>query len=94
MDPLDTTRAHVDAFARTIAEVENLSPASVARRLSTLSKFYRYAEGEEPSRATPSLTSDARRSGPRAVRFTGSSANVSGGDPYRLSCSSPHGPHS
>ena len=47
LDPLDVTRGHVDAFARTIGEVDHLSPATVARRLSTLSSFYRYAEGEE-----------------------------------------------
>lgn len=36
----------MDALARTLEEVENLSPARVARRLSTLSSFYRYCEGE------------------------------------------------
>ncbi len=47
LDPLAATRAHVDAFARQMDEVEVLSPATVARRLSTLSGFYRYAVDEE-----------------------------------------------
>ena len=43
IDPLATQRAHVDAYARTMAEVDGRSPATVARHLSTLSGFYRYA---------------------------------------------------
>jgi site-specific recombinase XerD len=53
LDPLDATRGHVDAFARTIGEVDHLSPATVARRLSTLSSFYRYAEGEDAITRNP-----------------------------------------
>jgi integrase/recombinase XerD len=53
LDPLDTTRGHVDAFARTITEVDQRSPATVARRLSTLSSFYRYAEGEDAISRNP-----------------------------------------
>lgn len=47
VDPLAATRAHVDAYARTLAEVEGRSPATVARRLSTLAGFYRYAVAED-----------------------------------------------
>lgn len=47
VEPLAATRAHVDAYARHQAEVEGRSPATVARRLSSLSGFYRYALGEE-----------------------------------------------
>ncbi len=47
LDSLAATRGHVDAFARTVSEVDHGSPATVARRLSTLSSFYRYAEGED-----------------------------------------------
>jgi integrase/recombinase XerD len=53
LDPLAATRGHVDAFARTIAEVDHRSPATVARRLSTLSSFYRYAEGEDAVTRNP-----------------------------------------
>ncbi len=47
LDPLAAQRAHVDAYARTLAEVEERSPATVARHLSTLSGFYRYAVAED-----------------------------------------------
>ena len=47
VDPLSAQRAHVDAYARTLAEVDGRSPATVARHLSTLSGFYRYAVGED-----------------------------------------------
>jgi integrase/recombinase XerD len=53
LDPLDATRGHVDGLARTIGEVDHLSPATVARRLSTLSSFYRYAEGEDAITRNP-----------------------------------------
>ncbi len=47
LDPLTATRAHADAFARHCSEVEGLSPATVARRLSALAGFYRYALSED-----------------------------------------------
>ena len=47
LDPLEAQRAHVDAYARTLAEVEGRSPATVARHLSTLSGIYRYAVAED-----------------------------------------------
>jgi integrase/recombinase XerD len=47
VDPLSAQRAHVDAYARTLAEVEDRSPSTVARHLSTLSGFYRYAVAED-----------------------------------------------
>jgi integrase/recombinase XerD len=42
---LDAHRVHVDAFARD-AEVAGVAPATIARRLSTLSGFYAYALDE------------------------------------------------
>jgi site-specific recombinase XerD len=47
IEPLAAVRAHIDAYARELAAVHQLSPASVARRLSALSSFYTYAVGEE-----------------------------------------------
>lgn len=52
LDPLAAQRAHVDAFARILAEVEykpgkTRSPATVARHLSTLAGFYKYAVAED-----------------------------------------------
>jgi len=47
VDPLQATRAHVDAYARSLAELEHRSPATVARRLSALAGFYRYALSED-----------------------------------------------
>jgi len=47
LDPLNAQRAHLDAYARTLAEVECRSPATVARHVSTLSGFYRYAVAED-----------------------------------------------
>lgn len=47
LDPLVVARAHVDAYARDLAELQKRSPATVARRLSTLSGFFHYAESED-----------------------------------------------
>ena len=47
IDPLAAQRAHVDAYARTLAEVDGRSHATVARHLSTLAGFYKYAVGED-----------------------------------------------
>jgi integrase/recombinase XerD len=47
VDPLAGTRTHVDAYARHLGEVEHRSPATVARRLSALSGFYRWAVDED-----------------------------------------------
>lgn len=46
-DPLTATRAHVDAYARSSGELEGLSASTVARRLSALAGFYRYAVAED-----------------------------------------------
>lgn len=46
LDPLEVVRAHVDGWARQLEEIGGYSPASVARRLSTLAGFYRYASNE------------------------------------------------
>jgi site-specific recombinase XerD len=47
LDPLAASRAHVDAFARQCAEIDRLSSATVARRLSALAGYYRYALSED-----------------------------------------------
>ena len=41
--PLGATRSDVSAYARHLEEVEDRSPSTVARRLSALSGFYRFA---------------------------------------------------
>src|SRR4051812_27606085 len=42
LGPLDAERAHVEVYAREL-ERRGRAPATVARRLSTLPSFYRYA---------------------------------------------------
>lgn len=46
-DPLAANRAHVDAWARKLAEIDGRTPATVARKLSAVSGFYRYAVNED-----------------------------------------------
>jgi integrase/recombinase XerD len=46
VQPLGALRAHVDAYARELAEARGQSPATVARRLSALASFYGYAVEE------------------------------------------------
>lgn len=53
VDPLVAQRAHVDAYARTLAEVDGRSPATVARHLSSISGFYRYAVAEDAVSRNP-----------------------------------------
>src|SRR5690242_15979566 len=56
---LDATRTTVDAYARDLAERPHgprntpLSPATVARRLATLSGYYRYALSEDSIARSP-----------------------------------------
>jgi site-specific recombinase XerD len=45
LGPLDAERAHVEVYAREL-ERRGRAPATVARRLSTLASFYRYAVEE------------------------------------------------
>jgi site-specific recombinase XerD len=47
VDPLAASRAHVDAWGRKLSEIDDRTPATVARKLSTLSGFYRYAVNED-----------------------------------------------
>jgi integrase len=44
---LAANRAHVDAWARKLAEIDGRTPATVARKLSAVSGFYRYAVNED-----------------------------------------------
>jgi site-specific recombinase XerD len=46
LDPLKISRCHVDGWARLLREIDGRSPSTIARRLSTLSGFYRYAVDE------------------------------------------------
>jgi integrase/recombinase XerD len=46
VDPLTAHRAHVDAYARELAEVQGRARSTVARRLSALTGFYGYALDE------------------------------------------------
>ena len=47
VDPLAASRAHVDAWGRKLSEIDDRTPATVARKLSTVSGFYRYAVNED-----------------------------------------------
>jgi site-specific recombinase XerD len=47
VDPLIVSRAHVDSWARKLAEIDGRTPATVARKLSAVSGFYRYAVNED-----------------------------------------------
>ena len=44
VDPLDATRTHLELFARYLEDERGNGPASVHRRLSTITCFYRIAE--------------------------------------------------
>jgi len=44
VDPLDATRTHLELFARYLEDERGNGPASVHRRLSTITCFYRMAE--------------------------------------------------
>ena len=47
LDPLVAKRAHIDAYARECTEVLELAPATVARRIGTLSGYFKYAISED-----------------------------------------------
>ena len=47
VDPLIVSRAHVDSWARKLAEIDGRTPATVARKLSALSGYYSYALTED-----------------------------------------------
>ena len=47
VDQLAASRAHVDTWARTLAEMDGRTPATVARKLTAVSGFYRYAVNED-----------------------------------------------
>jgi len=47
VDPLAASRAHVDTWARSLAEIDGRTPATVARKLSAVSGFFRYALNED-----------------------------------------------
>ena len=47
VEPLSAHRAHVDAYARELTEVHGRARSTVARRLSAIAGFYRYATAED-----------------------------------------------
>jgi site-specific recombinase XerD len=47
VEPLSASRVYVDTWARTLAEIEGKTPATVARKLSAVSGFFRYALNED-----------------------------------------------
>jgi site-specific recombinase XerD len=47
IDALDAQRVHVDLYARHLDEIEHRTPSTIARRLSTLSGYFRYAVAED-----------------------------------------------
>ena len=70
VDPLAASRAHVDAWARSLAEIDGRTPATVARKLTAVSGFYRYAViedviGRNPVAAVrrPKVGSDTQSTG-------------------------------
>jgi integrase/recombinase XerD len=46
-DPLAATRSTIDLYSRHLAEAEHRAPATIARRLSTLAGYYKYAMSED-----------------------------------------------
>ena len=52
LNPMDARRAHIDLYARSMEEADK-APATVARRLSTLARFYAYAVSEGQLEASP-----------------------------------------
>jgi site-specific recombinase XerD len=92
VEPLDARRVHVDLFVRQ-AEEAGIAPATIARRLSTMSGFYRYAEDEmlierSPLRRVrrPHVSDESPRSAPDrdGVRALIAAAEASGPRDYAL----------
>jgi site-specific recombinase XerD len=70
LDPLEARRGHVDAWARKLGEIDGRAPSTVARKLTAVSGFYRYAVDEElitrnPASAVrrPRVGSDSQTTG-------------------------------
>ena len=53
LDPLEVTRTHLELFARYLEDDRGNAPASVHRRLSTISCFYRIAEIDDYVHKSP-----------------------------------------
>jgi integrase/recombinase XerD len=94
LDPLEAARGHVEAYARHLEEVGR-SPATVARRLSTLGGFYRYAlaEGHIPRSPVehvrrPRVGQDSPRLGLDRAEAVGFLDQAEGTDPrdHALAC--------
>jgi site-specific recombinase XerD len=47
IEPLAARRAHIDSWARKLAELDGRAPSTVARKLSATAGFYRYAVDED-----------------------------------------------
>src|SRR3954452_19361343 len=52
IEPLDARRAHIEVYARALEDLGR-SPATVARRLSTLAGFFRYGVEEDVIERSP-----------------------------------------
>ena len=61
VDPLIASRAHVDTWARSLAKIDGRTPATVARKLSAVSGFYRYAVNEDVIDRNPVAAVEGRR---------------------------------
>lgn len=53
IDPLDANRAAVDGYRRHLDETRRAKPTTIARRLSTLAGYYRYATAENVLSSSP-----------------------------------------
>lgn len=72
LDPRDATRGDIDTYASD--RCSTLSPTSLARRLSTLSSWYRYLMSNDVAAANPVLSVDR----PGGDRDTSSTVGLSG----------------
>jgi site-specific recombinase XerD len=55
VEPLDARRVHIDAWARKLAELDGRAPSTVARKLSAMAGFFRYAVDEEVIARNPAV---------------------------------------
>ena len=69
VDLFDARRPHVDVWARSM-ERDGLRPTTVARRLSSLSSFYRYAEDAEVIDRNPAKSVRRPKTGEAHVELT------------------------
>ena len=78
VEPLSAHRAHVDAYARELTEVHGRARSTVARRLSAIAGFYRYATAEDSHRPLAGSRRPPARFRPTTARPPGSTGTSSG----------------